>query len=248
MAAADAIIARDGPVAVPLEYEVPASAAIVPVSVSATVDGASAAGSFVPALVILTPSGQQLGPYPLDATLAAGVSARVSWFPGVPVAASGGSTMQTFIGATLRGGTLLVPNDTQTDLTYSAVEVDTDGMANLAADNRKLTVNTAGYYLVMVSTVWAYNNSGRRINAILRNDVWSNPLSVSQAADARMQPWDPFPGDGIGGNSDNLSWRIYHAAAGDFFATGVYQNSGSAINCNSGGPASSFFSAALIGV
>lgn len=85
MAAADAIIFRDGPVAEPMEYVVPASAGMVPLNVSATFDGSSAAGTYQPALIILTPDGKELGPYPLQQIIAAGASARVSWFPGVAI-------------------------------------------------------------------------------------------------------------------------------------------------------------------
>ncbi len=245
MATDDQQVLVVGQASAPATFKIPGNGQITPRTIYAHFDGTAAATPFSPAIKITSDGGKLIGIYPAP-TVVAGGSAEVSWFPHV-AAGSGSGATQTFIGATLRGQTLLVADNAQADLTYGSVEFDTNGMTNLVADNRKITINTPGYYLVMVSTLWAYNNSGRRINALIRNDFWSNALSVSQVADSRMQPWDPFPGHGLGGNSDNLCWRIYHANAGDFFSSGVYQNSGAAINCNSGGPPSAFFSAALIG-
>ena len=114
MPAADAIIYRDGPVAEPIDYQVPASGELIPLNVTATFDGTSAAGNFVPALIILTPDGKELGPYPLQQTIAAGASARVSWFPGVAITAPGsagepvGVTAETVFYDTPNAGTPLV--------------------------------------------------------------------------------------------------------------------------------------------
>lgn len=97
MPSADALITRDGPVDAPLAYPVPAASAIVPVFATATFDGTGAAGSFVPALQVLSPAGAVILTCPLGESVAAGVSADVSWFPGV----AGTTTIQ-------RGGLALL--------------------------------------------------------------------------------------------------------------------------------------------
>jgi hypothetical protein len=75
-------VVRAGPVNVPLDYTIPVNVQIMPMVVSATFADPGNAGPYVPALVIVTPDGNQLGPFPLGTAIAAGASARVSWFPG----------------------------------------------------------------------------------------------------------------------------------------------------------------------
>lgn len=82
MAAADALIIRPGTVNVPLDYVVPNASEIEPLCVSATFADPSNAGPYIPVLEMITPDGSIIGPFPLATSIAAGVSARVSWFPG----------------------------------------------------------------------------------------------------------------------------------------------------------------------
>lgn len=81
--AVDAVITRDGPVAVPLDYTVPNNTEIIPRVITATFDGAAAGSPFVPTLEIVSPTGFVTTYAPLCATIAAGGSVVVSWFPGV---------------------------------------------------------------------------------------------------------------------------------------------------------------------
>lgn len=80
---ADALITRGGPVAVPMDYTVPAAGDIQPLVVTATFNGASAGGTFVPELQIIAPTGAVIARCPVTDPIAAGASADVSWFPGV---------------------------------------------------------------------------------------------------------------------------------------------------------------------
>lgn len=234
----------------PALFKVPGNGQVTPRSIYALFDGTSAAGPFFPALKIIGKAGTPIGIYPCLTSVAAGVSANVTWFPGLVAASTAAGSEQTFIGALIRASAAgqNVPNDTDTDLTYASAEYDTDGMVNLVANNRILTVNTTGYYLVMCGTAWAYNNSGRRINLIFQNDYYSTLGSQSKMSDSIMQPWDPFPGEGVSGGADNFCGRVLHASAGDFFSSGVYQNSGGTINCNSGPNPAAYLSAVLVGV
>lgn len=78
---ADSVLTRDGPVSVPLNYVVPASGELLPLTVEATIDGSSATASFYAVVQVLDPSGRSMGKYRSPA-IAAGGSADVTWFPG----------------------------------------------------------------------------------------------------------------------------------------------------------------------
>jgi len=91
--AADALIIRDGPVATPLDYPVPAASAIIPLVVAASFDGSAAGGSFVPVLELLTPDGHVAAYCPLGVTIAAGGSAIGTWFPGGALTAAAAAAL-----------------------------------------------------------------------------------------------------------------------------------------------------------
>lgn len=67
--------------AAPKGYTVKGAQEIILRCVSGSFDGTSAAGSFVPAVQVVDPSGFIVGTYVLGSTLVAGASADVSWFP-----------------------------------------------------------------------------------------------------------------------------------------------------------------------
>lgn len=249
---ADALITRGGPVNVPLDYNIPATSEIIPLQISATFADPTNAGPYVPAFVIETPDGQELGPYPLGLSIAAGASARVSWFPGLG-AGAGGEALQALVGARIRASsTQTVADNTLTDLHYQTVEFDTDGMASLGANDRILTVNTPGMYLVLCETTWIYNSAGRRINQIVKNGYYSAG-ALPDAGDSRMAVWAPVGGDGAGNpHTPNIAAALFSCVAGDFFSSGCLQASGGALDCNgfsSGtGGSNCFLSAVAIGV
>lgn len=67
----------------PKAYTITGSLEVVIKSVTGSFDGTSAAGSWVPAVQVVDPSGFVIGTFPAGQTLAAGASADVSWFPGI---------------------------------------------------------------------------------------------------------------------------------------------------------------------
>lgn len=79
----DDVLTRAGPVAVPMDYTLPTGTELVPRVITATFDGAAAGTPFVPTLEVISPSGVVTTYAPLCATIAAGGSVIVSWFPGV---------------------------------------------------------------------------------------------------------------------------------------------------------------------
>jgi len=233
----------------PATFKIPGNGQIRPKAVYALYDGSGAATGFQPALKITSDGGVLIGIYPTTATVAAGGSANVSWFPGL--GGGSGGALQAFLGARIQAGsTQTIATVTNTDLVYQTVYFDTDGMANLAADNRKLTVNTAGLYVVVCETVWAWTaaSSGRRINVVIQNGLYSSggiPTQF-QSSDSRMPIWTA---DGTGGPTPyttNTSVGLFQAATGDFFSSGCYQASG--VNQTANGLSNCFLSALLIGV
>jgi len=80
-----------------LEYTIPGAQEIIVKTAAVTFDGTSAAGSFVPTLEVIAPDGTILASAPVGQTLAAGVSAVVSWFPRVAAAAQATSSAFTVL-------------------------------------------------------------------------------------------------------------------------------------------------------
>jgi len=79
--------------AAPLTYQVPGGQEIGLKVLAATFDGTGAGSAWQPAIQIVGPSGQVLRTFALEPSLAAGVSADVTFFPGVkpPAAAAAAS-------------------------------------------------------------------------------------------------------------------------------------------------------------
>lgn len=141
MAAADAIIARDGPVAAPMSYQVPAGAAIVPLCVTASFDGSGAAGSYVPCLEILTPDGKVLSRAVLQETIAAAEGADVTWFPGVAIAPP--ATFEQTVGVTSE--TLFVSSKTSTPTVGT------------------VTLEAGVEYVIVVEGTWSFWNEALNV-------------------------------------------------------------------------------------
>lgn len=106
----ETLITRDGPVAAPLDYVVPAAAEMIPLVLSATFKDPTNAGPYIPCVEVITPQGVIIGPFPLGQSIAAGASARVSWFQGIAAA-----------------GTIL-PNTGGTWVSYTPVWTESSGV------------------------------------------------------------------------------------------------------------------------
>ena len=238
MATDDRQILVAGTASAPASFTIPGNGQIRPKAVRAVYDG-SAAATFIPVLRIVSDGGVIVSEAP-GPTIAAGGSAAVSWFPGIGGLSPGHE--QAFVGARIQAtATQSVTSGVNTDLVYQSVLFDTDGMANLAGDDRILTVHTAGLYLVVCETVWAFNTAGRRINTALRNGFYSagGIPDVDSAADNQNAIWTGS------GRTGNTSVGIFQAAVGDFFSSGGFQGSGANLNANGFG--NCFLSALLIG-
>lgn len=93
MASSDVAILAAGTASSPLDYDVPNAQEIIPLAVTATVNGTGAAGAFIPTLEIIGAGGVVIARCPLGSTIAAGASVDASWFPHVGSVVSGTSTL-----------------------------------------------------------------------------------------------------------------------------------------------------------
>lgn len=94
---ADTAISVGQTQATPLTYTLPSAQDVVLHGARASYDGTGAAGSFVPLLQILAPGGLIVSEAIGGATLAAGASADLSWFPRVGGGGGGAITTQTLV-------------------------------------------------------------------------------------------------------------------------------------------------------
>ncbi len=244
MATDDQQILVAGTAPTPCHFRIPGNGQITPRTIFAHFDGSAALTSFLPALKIVSDGGETIGVYPTTGSVAAGGSADLTWFPGL--GGGGGGGVQALVGARIEASvTQSVTTNTNTDLVYDTVNFDTDGMANLGADARKLTVNTPGLYLLTCETVYPFNTAGRRINVISYNQFYSTggpfPSNI-YVADSRNAIWSD---QANGPRTNCLSVGMFKANSGDFFASGTFQASG--VNLSANGFRNTFLSALLIG-
>ena len=243
---ADVAIVNRAVISAPKTYTLGANEELALKAVRAVIDGTGAGGSFLPTLQLVAPDETVMWESAPTGSIAAGGSADVSWFPGLGVGGGGG--LQALVGARIEAhAAQAVATATATDVVYDTVAFDTDGMANLAGDSRKLTVNTPGLYLVVCETTWDANTAGRRLNGITVNGFISGG-AVFQATDSRNAIFTPVASPG---HTPNTSVGIFSAVAGDYFASGCLQGSGGNLNCNglqAGSNQDNFLSAIAIGV
>lgn len=245
MATDDRQILVTGTAPAPATWLVPGNGQVTPRTIFAHFDGTSAASPFFPALKVISDAGQTVGIYPSQLSVAAGGSADVTWFPGLGNGGSG--ALQRLVGARIEArATQAIADNTASDLTYDTVEFDTDGMANLGANNRILTVNTPGWYLIVCCLSYPYNNAGRRIGQILKNEYYSSnpPIGETTAGSSVNAIWTPLS---VGGTLTTVTVvAIMDAVAGDFFASGTLQESGGSLNVN--GHPNDYLAATLMGI
>lgn len=151
---------------------------------------------------------------------------------------------QAFIGARIENHAgQTIPTSANTDRVFDTVVFDTDNMIDLASDARKITIQTAGVYLVLGATNYAFNAAGRRICQLLKNGFYAagtgtlvGNFSLPAVPDLNARTVSPALG-------------LASLVAGDFLSGGTFQASGGNLGeAGAGALGSSYMACARIGV
>ena len=95
MSTLDVVIGGLGSSSAPKDYTVKSSQEIIPLCITASINGASAASPFLATLEFISDAGLVMGRFPCQTLIAAGGSADVSWFP-VRSAQTGTASQTTY--------------------------------------------------------------------------------------------------------------------------------------------------------
>lgn len=117
-----------------------------------------------------------------------------------------------------------VPNSTDTVIQFQTAAQDTDGMYSSTSPTQ-LTVQTTGWYRVVLQVHWDTTTTGRRACKIMVNGI--DPGSNAIASDARDLG---TPGEGTLTSCEGLA----HLAAGATIYGNVWQSSGGTLHFVSG--------------
>jgi len=117
-------------------------------------------------------------------------------------------------------GAFNCPNVVATPITFDAERFDTDTMHDVATNSDRITIRTAGKYLLNGWGYWTAGGAGQR-----RLTLYSSVLAAPVAGHSTIggASIDPY---------ENVS-AIVDCAVGDYFQLYVYQDSGSALGFNS---------------
>lgn len=101
---ADVAIVNHAVTAAPKDYTLSGGQELFLKAVTASIDGSGSAVAWSPCLQVLAPDGTVMVSAVTSATVAAGASADVSWFPGIGTnAGAGGSAAQSYVGTNAIG-------------------------------------------------------------------------------------------------------------------------------------------------
>ena len=115
---------------------------------------------------------------------------------------------------------LSIPHNTATTLTFNSERQDTDTMHSTSVNTGRITMNTAGFYIVGISLEFASNATGTR-----RVDVSVGATVIASEIDSAVS----------GDVTRKVVSTGYQFAAGDYVTFIVTQTSGGALNVNAGG-------------
>jgi len=122
-----------------------------------------------------------------------------------------------------------IPNSADTALTFNTELFDTDAMHSTASLTDRITINTAGLYLIIGTVEWATAVNGS-VKVIL-NGVSTVGFSSIAANSSRQ-----------------VVTTLYKAAVRDYFQLVVAQFSGGAVNSNTAASYAPIFSAVWVGL
>lgn len=118
-------------------------------------------------------------------------------------------------------------------LTFNSERYDTDGMHSTSVNTDRITINTAGLYVITADVWFASNATGRRAAFVNLNGIVTITGLVISATN--------------GDDTDMNLATTYKLAAGDYLQVLVQQNSGGALNVRGVGNVSPEFSATWVG-
>ncbi|MBA7588796.1 hypothetical protein ES708_30865 [subsurface metagenome] len=125
-----------------------------------------------------------------------------------------------------------IPNATTTTLIFDTEDYDTDEMHDLIVDPERITIKTAGIYLIVFHGEFYTNSTGYR-----RCYIYRNARVIAQTRkDADTLTWTSF----------NLS-TIYQCIVKEYLTVRVYQNSGADLVFQRASHWTPFFMAQRIG-
>ena len=132
-----------------------------------------------------------------------------------------------------RTSALAIANASDVVVTWSTSEFDTD-TCWAAGSNDRLTIKTAGIYVVSATIAWASNGTGERISWIQKNGSSSDRWGM-----VRQGAWS------TGETMYNVV-SIMSLVVNDYVQVGVYQASGGNLNLNGSGTARTRFGIARV--
>jgi len=110
-----------------------------------------------------------------------------------------------------------IANSTATVLAFDTERFDTDTMHDVSVNNSRITIQTAGKYIIWAGIRWQANATGDREAIILRN-------GTIVEASVRL------PVVGVNAPTDQQPVAIVDAAVNDFFEVRVFQLSTISLN------------------
>lgn len=128
-----------------------------------------------------------------------------------------------------------VANSSNQYLTYDTEIFDTDNMHSLSTNTGRLTINTAGKYLLVANAAWAATSGGRRqINIDKNRTTQLAAQEIGSVADATANP-------------AMLVIAVADLVVGDYVETRGFQTSGGALNISTFASWSPVFTAWRLG-
>ena len=213
--------------AVPQDYTIPGAQEILPKSVTATMDGTGAATSWKPCLQVIDPGGHVMFSAVGTATIAAGVSADVSWFPGL-TASDQSSVTGSLMGARVQivGDFPIADDDPGTLITWgeAAFDLGTPTAMWQAGTPRRLFAPVAGYYTSIVNPIWDIYNIGLNNFSQLAIYLYKNTETVTLTGSFEKVNCYPVATQDF--TFMGASHGVFHLNAGDYLVCNCYVNSG----------------------
>lgn len=231
-------IYTDNPGSLPAQYVIPGTLELILQAVVARFDGASAASSFIACLSLYTQDGRLIARTRPDQTFAVGDTGVVTYAPFMRserTQAAVGARIENLAGQS-------VSNNVDTTRVFNTVTFDSGGMVDLSADPSKITIVTAGVYVIVSMVAYAVNATGRRNVLIYQNGYYgagtgTNIGSVSVPANTEA-----------GARTVSLSVTLTELASGEFITGGTHQTSGGSLTEGGAGTGSgSFLACSRIG-